>query len=140
MKPKVYLETTIISYFAARPSRDIEVFISQIVLQEARAGDEDAIKRRLEMLESLPIIEVNPDAVSLAQALVSDGIIPQKAAADALHIAIATVQGMDYLLTWNVSYPPLTPVPNLRCGEADGLPASARIVAPLRHLTLSPPA
>jgi hypothetical protein len=98
MKPKVYLETTIISYFAARPSRDIvtaahqqltqewwegrksdfEVFISQIVLQEARAGDEDAIKRRLEMLESLPIIEVNPDAVSLAQALVSDGIVPQQ--------------------------------------------------------------
>ena len=56
------------------------------------------------MLESLPIIEVNPDAVSLAQALVSDGIIPQKAAADALHIAIATVQGMDYLLTWNLRH------------------------------------
>src|SRR5215211_883427 len=124
MKPKVYLETTFVSYFAARPSRDIitaahqqltqewwerrkdnfDLFISQIVLQEAREGDEGAIKRRLEMLESLPIIEVNPNAVSLAQALVSDGILPQKAAADALHIAIATVQGMDYLLTWNLKH------------------------------------
>ncbi|MCI0551967.1 MAG: type II toxin-antitoxin system VapC family toxin [Anaerolineae bacterium] len=124
MKPKVYLETTIVSYFVARPSRDIvtaahqqltqewwegrksdfDVFISQIVLEEARAGDEDAVKRRLEMLESVPIIEVNPEAVTLAQALVADGIIPQKAAADALHIAIATVQGMDYLLTWNLRH------------------------------------
>jgi hypothetical protein len=40
----------------------------------------------------------------LAQALVSDGIVPQKAAADALHIAIATVQGMDDLLTWNLKH------------------------------------
>ena len=41
-------------------------------------------------------------AVSLAQALVSDGVVPERAAADALHIAVATVQGMDYLLTWNL--------------------------------------
>jgi hypothetical protein len=124
MKPKVYLETTIISYFAARPSRDIitaahqqitqewwegrrsnfEIYISQIVLQEANEGDKDAVRRRLEMLEAIPEIEVNPEAVALAQVLVSEGLIPQKAAADALHIAIATVQGMDYLLTWNLKH------------------------------------
>ena len=124
MKPKVYLETTTISYYAARPSRDIvmaahqqltqewwqsrrndfDLFISQIVLQEVNQGDEEAIQRRLAMLESIPEIEVNPEAVALAQALVSDGIVPQKAAADALHIAIATVQGMDYLLTWNLKH------------------------------------
>ncbi len=124
MKPKVYLETTIISYFAARPSRDIitaahqqitqewwegrrsnfEIYISQIVLQEANEGDKDAVRRRLEMLEAIPEIEVNPEAVALAQVLVSEGLIPEKAAADALHIAIATVQGMDYLLTWNLKH------------------------------------
>ncbi len=124
MKPKVYLETTIISYFAARSSRDIitaahqqitqewwegrrgnfDVYISQIVLQEVNEGDKDAIQRRMEMIESVPEIEVNPEAVSLAQALVSDGVVPEKAAADALHIAIATVQGMDYLLTWNLKH------------------------------------
>lgn len=124
MKPKVYLETTIISYFTARPSRDIitaahqqstqewwesrksnfELFISQIVVQEAGEGDADAVQRRLEMIESVPEIEVTQEAVLLAQALVSDGIVPQKAAADALHLAIATVQGMDYLLTWNLTH------------------------------------
>jgi len=124
MKPKVYLETTIISYFTARPSRDIitaahqqltqewwesrkdnfDVFISQIVLQEVNEGDKDAIQRRMEMIESIPEIELNPEAIALAQALVSDGLVPEKAAADALHIAIATVQGMDYLLTWNLKH------------------------------------
>jgi predicted nucleic acid-binding protein len=124
MKPKVYLETTIISYFTARPSRDIitaahqqstqewwesrksnfDLFISQIVVQEAGEGDANAVQRRLELIESVPEIEVTQEAVTLAQALVSDGIVPQKAAADALHLAIAAVQGMDYLLTWNLTH------------------------------------
>jgi hypothetical protein len=124
MKPKVYLETTIISYFTARPSRDIitaahqqltqewweghgsnfDLFVSQIVLQEVHQGDDDAVRRRLEMIEAVPEIEVNPETLLLAQALVADGIVPQKAAADALHISIATVHGMDYLLTWNLKH------------------------------------
>ena len=109
---------------ALRPSRDIitaahqqltqewwesrgsnfDLFVSQIVLQEVHQGDAAAVRRRLEMIESVPEIEVNPDALSLAQALVADGIVPQKAAADALHISIATVHGMDYLLTWNLKH------------------------------------
>ncbi len=124
MKPKVYLETTFISYLTSRPSRDIitaahqqstqewwdrrrgkfDVYISQIVIKEAEAGDEEAAGRRLEVIEDIPEIEVLPEAVSLAQALVSNGLIPENAAADALHIAIATVQGMDYLLTWNLKH------------------------------------
>ena len=124
MKPKVYLETTIISYLTSRPSRDIitaahqqstqewwdrrrdkfDVFVSQIVIQEAGEGDEDAITRRLGAIENIAQIEVQPQAVSLAQSLMADGLVPEKAAADALHIAIATVQGMDYLLTWNLKH------------------------------------
>ena len=124
MKPKVYLETTIISYLTSRPSRDIitaahqqstqewwdsrrekfEVFVSQIVIQEAGEGDDDAIARRLDAIENITQIEIQPEAVSLAQSLVTDGLVPEKAAADALHIAIATVQGMDYLLTWNLKH------------------------------------
>lgn len=124
MKPKVYIETTIISYFTARPSRDIitaahqqitqewwdnrksdfDLYISQIVIQEIGEGDQDAVKRRTSMIEFVSEIEVNPDAVTLAQALIDEGIVPKKAAADALHIAIATVQGMDYLLTWNLKH------------------------------------
>jgi hypothetical protein len=124
MKPKVYLETTIISYLTSRPSRDIitaahqqstqewweirrnkfDVYVSQIVIQEAGEGDDDAITRRLDVIENIAQIEIQPEAVSLAQALITDGLIPEKAAADALYIAIATVQGMDYLLTWNLKH------------------------------------
>ncbi len=124
MKPKVYLETTIISYLTSRPSRDIitaahqqttlewwdsradkfDIFISQIVIQEASAGDNDAISRRLDVIDEIAQIEVTQEAVSLAQSLVADGIISERSAADALHIAVATVQGMDYLLTWNLKH------------------------------------
>lgn len=80
------------------------MYVSQIVIQEAGEGDDDAITRRLDAIENIAQIEVQPEAVSLAQSLIADGLIPEKAAADALHIAIATVQGMDYLLTWNLKH------------------------------------
>ena len=124
MKSKVYLETSIISYLTARPSRDIitaahqqstqewwetrrekfDVYVSQIVIQEAGSGANDASERRLVAIEDIAQVEIQPEAISLAQSLVSGGLVPEKAAADALHIAIATVQGMDYLLTWNFKH------------------------------------
>ena len=119
MKPRAYLETTIISYLTSRPSRDIitaahqqsthewwdnrrdkfDIFVSQIVIQEAGEGNDEAAVRRLDVIKNITQIEIQPEAVSLAQSLVTDGLVPEKAAADALHIAIATVQGMDYLVT-----------------------------------------
>ncbi len=124
MKPKVYVETTIVSYLAARPSRDLitaahqqvtqewwenrrtdfDLFVSQLVIQEASAGDEQAIQRRLQMLEDLPLLQLNEHAVTLARTLIDEGTLPSQAAGDALHIAIATVHGMDYLLTWNLKH------------------------------------
>ena len=123
MKPKVYLETTIISYLAAKPSRDIviaahqeltnewwenrrrrfELFVSQLVIQEARAGDKDAAQRRLGILDSISLLELNEKVISLARILM-DEVIPPKAVEDALHIAVAVIHGMDYLLTWNCKH------------------------------------
>jgi hypothetical protein len=80
------------------------VFVSQAVIQEAGSGDDQAVRRRLKTLEQIAEIEVTPEAISLAQALVSDGLVPEKSSADALHIAIPTVQGMDHLLTWNIKH------------------------------------
>lgn len=124
MAPKIYLETTIISYLAARPSkdlitaahqqithdwwqnrrRDFDLFSSQLVIQESSAGDAAVAKTRLQLLSDISLVQVNVDCVSLARALVEKGPIPEKAAVDALHIAIATVHGMDYLLTWNCKH------------------------------------
>jgi hypothetical protein len=121
MRAKVYLETTIPSYLAARGSRDLlvaahqqmtrdwwdsrraefELYVSELVLQEIQAGDEQLAKRRLELIADVPLLSVNDAVLELAEGLIREGPIPRKAAGEAVHIAIATVYGCEYLLTWN---------------------------------------
>lgn len=124
MNPKVYLETSVISYLVSRPSRDLiivanqqttqewwltrrqyfDLFISQLVTQEVSAGDPILAQQRQQLLQGIPLLELREDALNLATALVSKGPLPSKAAEDALHLAVATVNGMDYLLTWNFKH------------------------------------
>ena len=120
MKRKIYIETSVISYLTALPSKTIlgaahqqitqswwearnryELFISELVLRECAAGDSPAAENRLDVLADLPLLVIDENALNIASDLVKNGIIPSKAAEDALHIAIATVYGVDYLLTWN---------------------------------------
>lgn len=115
MKTKVYIETTIPSYLAARLSRDLVVardwwesrrsdfnlYVSELVIQEIKTGDPVLADRRLGFLAGVPRLPVTPEILKLAQELISSGTIPHKAAGDAAHIAIATVYGCEYLLTWN---------------------------------------
>lgn len=120
MKRKVYVETSVISYLAARPSKTIlgaahqqltqswwerrfeyDLFISQVVWQECAAGDPDAARRRLAALEGLDVLAVTKEMIDLAEVLIAQRLIPAKAIEDALHIAIATLHHVDFLLTWN---------------------------------------
>ena len=121
MKPKVYVETTIISYLTAWRSPQLvmaanqeatrswwdserhrfDLFVSEAVIQEASAGDPDAARRRLDAIEEFEELSITDEVRRLAQALIDETPLPQKANVDALHIATATVNGMDYLLTWN---------------------------------------
>jgi predicted nucleic acid-binding protein len=121
MKPKVYLETTIPSLLTAWPSRDLiiaadqqltkewwrtrrrdfELFVSQVVLDEAAEGDKAAAAGRLAEIGGLPILEVNGEVEEVARALLNSGLIPVKASNDALHLAVAAVHKMHFLLTWN---------------------------------------
>lgn len=52
-------------------------------------------------LKGMPSLETSDAVKELAAALVKAAALPKKATEDALHIALATVHGMDYLLTWN---------------------------------------
>lgn len=124
MKPRIYLETTIPSYLMAWPSRDLvraahqqltrewwqrrraefELFVSQVVVRECQAGDPVAAAERLEVLRDVPLLEQTEEATDLAQVLLKQVPLPDRAAVDALHIAIATVHGMDFLLTWNCTH------------------------------------
>ena len=121
MKQRVYLETTIVSYLTARPSRDLilaarqevtrqwweerrghfEIYVSQAVLDEAGRGDPEAANRRLELLRGVPRLLVTEQAVGLARDLVKAHALPEQSVEDALHIAVAAVHGMDILMTWN---------------------------------------
>jgi len=78
-----------------------ELFISPLVLDEAGAGDPQMADERLIELADIPILALTEDALALAEDLVEHGPLPENASEDALHIAIATVYGIDYLLTWN---------------------------------------
>ena len=117
----VYIETTFLSYLVARPSRDLivaahqqitnewwsqhrsqfECYVSQVVIDEASAGDPEEVSKRLGILADLLVLEAAPEAEELATALLSSGVTPPRAVGDAAHIAIATVNAVDYLLTWN---------------------------------------
>jgi predicted nucleic acid-binding protein len=75
-----------------------------LVVREAQAGDPEAADRRLAILAGLPLIDVTSSAVVLGAALVERRVIPRNAVADAMHIAVAAVHGIEYLLTWNMSH------------------------------------
>lgn len=120
---RVYTETTIPSYLTASPSRDriraahqritrdcwlrreqYEAYASPLVVREREAGDAEAAMQRREALRGIPLPETTAEAGSLAQALLDDVPMPARAASDALHIAIAAVHGIDFLLPWNCTH------------------------------------
>ena len=124
MKKSVYIESTIPSYLTARRSRDLiraahqhltgewwetrrgeyETYVSQLVADEAANGDPEAAADRLRVLSGIPRLEISEAAVGLAKQLLDRRALPQNAADDALHIAVASVHGMDILLTWNCTH------------------------------------
>ena len=75
-----------------------------MVLEEAGRGDAEAAARRLAALEGLPLLGITPDASELAWRIVRTHVLPVRAFPDALHIAIASIHGVEYLLTWNCSH------------------------------------
>jgi hypothetical protein len=78
-----------------------ELCVSQLVLGEAGAGDTPAAQERLAVLNTMTLLETTPEALALAKELIQAGALPEKAADDALPIAIAATNGVPYLLTWN---------------------------------------
>jgi len=124
MNLKIYVETSIVSYLTARPSRDLiisahqqitlewwenrranfDLYASQFVVQESSAGDAAMARKRLNALDGIALLSINQEALDLARLLIEKGPIPEKAEIDALHIAVATANGMDYLLTWNCKH------------------------------------
>jgi hypothetical protein len=78
--------------------------VSEIVLNEISLGDPEAANRRIDAITGIPLLELTDEARYLAHKLIYLHMVPEKALADALHIAIAATTGMDYLLTWNCKH------------------------------------
>lgn len=120
-KPSVYVETSVFSYLAARPSPNLraaawqlvtsqwwtrerakyDLFISELVVVEASGGDREAAGSRLEKLRGIAGLPIDAEARAFAAKLIDAGGVPPEAEPDALHIAVASVHEIDYLLTWN---------------------------------------
>lgn len=124
MLPQVYVETSIISYLTGRVTRNVvvtahqqvtrtwwnsqrhryELFVSQLVLQEAAAGNPNMARQRLDSVRGMSVLATTQDAVRVAEELMQVKSLPAKARVDALHIGTAAVHGMEYLLTWNCKH------------------------------------
>ena len=121
IKPRVYLEPTVVSHLVARSSDDailaswqkasrrlwedyadrFEFVVSRIVHAEIQRGDPIAARQRLEAVSLLRILETFPEVDLLAQKLLDAGAVPRNSLTDAQHIAIATVHNIEYLVSWN---------------------------------------
>lgn len=123
MKQKIYIETSVVSYLVSKPSKNIitashqvitqdfwdildnlEVYISDLVIQEAAAGDKIQAQKRLNALAGISLLEIDDDTKKIAKSLLKGRAIPTKYPEDALHIAVATLNGIDVIVTWNFKH------------------------------------
>lgn len=125
MKPRVYVETTVVSYLVGWLSRhdlyvaanqeytrqwwnekrhQFELFTSAVVAEEAADGTPELAAARLAYIRDMAFLEVTDEAENLKEELLRRAALPQKARLDALHIAVAAVNGLDYLLSWNLKH------------------------------------
>jgi predicted nucleic acid-binding protein len=124
MKPRLYIETSVISYYTSRPSRDLiaaghqqitqqwwfhqlswyEPYISEVVHEEISRGDAAAVELRLSVVQGFARLVVTPEVTRLAREYYAALDLPDKARLDALHLALAVQHGMDYLVSWNFAH------------------------------------
>lgn len=120
----VYIETSIVSHASSRPHSDIRIaalqhqardwwsikrpkfnlVTSQLTILEASGGDPLAAADRLKMLDGIPLVQLGADVDALANLILTNHLMPQKAGADAIHVAAAAIAGVNYLLTQNCKH------------------------------------
>jgi hypothetical protein len=124
MSETIYIETSILGYLNARPSRDLvvaaniqitrewwdtrrhsfQLYSSQAVVEETSQGDADMAAQRLEIIRDFILLDLDQSVLNLAEQFLERSSLPAKADIDAIHMAAATIHNMDYLLTWNCKH------------------------------------
>lgn len=123
-QPRVYVETSVIGFLTSRPSSQLhvaskqrytyewwqdwrgsyEVYVSSVVLEEIGRGDASAAAERAEVVKGIPVLRFTSEAVELGKAIKAELGLPDHVEDDAYHMALASVHGMRYLLTWNLKH------------------------------------
>jgi hypothetical protein len=123
-RKSVYIETTIPSYATAKASRDIiiahrqavtkifwdnerqkyDLYISDYVIDECGRGDPEAARRRLDIIDGIPLLPETEKAVALAHAYFGLLDITERAMTDCFHLAVCVDSEIDYLLSWNCTH------------------------------------
>jgi hypothetical protein len=124
MKRTLHIETTVVSYFTARPSRDLlvaghqeatrelwpslttlyDTYVSALVYEESARGDAEQASKRLAAIKPFRMLDADEDARQLAEKIVVGKGVPQEYPEDALHIAIAATNGIAVVVTWNFAH------------------------------------
>lgn len=124
MKQQIYIETTVVSYFVARPSRDLLVaghqeatrelwprlikeyttYVSALVYEEVGRGNAEQAAKRLAAIKSFQMLDVDDESRLLAEKIIAGKGIPEEYPEDALHVAVAAVNGISILVTWNFAH------------------------------------
>ena len=124
MKPKVYIETTVISYYTAQKSHDLIIaghqqitkewwdkqlknftpYVSEVVYEEISRGDKIAAQKRINSIRNFKYLEITSHVINLAKIYYETLDLADKSRLDALHLALAVQHGMDFLVSWNFSH------------------------------------
>lgn len=83
---------------------DFDVFISDTVVEEASKGDEGKAQKRLGRVRDFPVLEIDEKTQALAIQLVQGKAVPERCPEDALHIAVAAVNDVEFIVTWNFKH------------------------------------
>jgi hypothetical protein len=120
----VYLETTVVGHIAGRLHPDVvinsrqiltrrwwdtaadryQLYASNLVLAECSAGDADAASDRLSVLRDVALLDIDDETGALALLLIKNHAVPDTEPRDATHIAVAAINGIDFLATWNFKH------------------------------------
>jgi predicted nucleic acid-binding protein len=124
MKLRIYIETSVISYLTSRPSgntiiaghqaatqdlwdmlgKDVEAYVSDLVLQESAKGDEGQAGLRLNVVSGFAVLDIDEEVESLARAIINGKAVPANCPEDAVHVAAAAVNELDVIVTWNFKH------------------------------------
>ena len=118
MQTKIYLDTTIISalFDSRTPERmaqtqhfwehinDYSIFVSELVIDEIKAASQPLQSKMLEKISTFTSLSITDDAKNLTDLYIKNGIFPEKYSDDALHAALASINQIGILLSWNYTH------------------------------------